>query len=153
MAIIDINPETKDKTQALIDCTVRLIDKDNTAFDYKIDQGIGFEGDRAAHPYIKNYLGSLDVVDEQKILILNKDGSERLGPINIPSGKLPVFRLRTRGLGKAGVTKFIIVGLVDKESQELHFLDIHGKENVETSPQSTGLYGQIGLLPEELERL
>jgi len=154
MAIIDINPETKGKTQDLVDCSIRLLDKDNNAFDYKIDLGINFTGsERAEHPYIKNYLGMVDVVEEQRIVILNKDGSERLGPIPIPPGKLPIFRLRTRGGGKAGVNKFIVVGLVDKKSQELHFLDINGKETVEKRPKPTGIYGQIVLLPEELERL
>lgn len=150
MKFIDINPKTKDKTQALIDCSVRLIGEDNNVYDYKIDQGVGFNGDRAAHPYIKNYLGSLDVIKEQRIVVLNKDGSERLGPIVIASGKLPVFRLQTRGGGKEGVQKFIVIGLVDKLSQELHFLDIHGKETVLTNASEAD---KIELMPEELARL
>jgi len=154
MAIIDINPDTKDKTQALVDCTVRILDGDSH-LDYKLDHGLNYsagDNNRSEHPYIKEYLGNTDKIDEQQIVILNKDGSERLGPIKIPGGKLAVFRLRTRQ-DRNGVHKFIVVGIVDHESQELHFLDIHGNETVETNPPEGGPTGKIILLPEELERL
>ena len=155
--MIDINLKTKDKTQALMDCSVRLLDQNNNPHDYKIDQGnnfqVGKHGERKDHPYIKEFIPMIEKSQPQKIVILNKDGSERLGPIMIPVGKIPVFRIRTRGGGSKGISKFTIVGIVDKTSQELHFLDVFGNETVETNPPISGEHSKINLMPEELVRL
>jgi len=149
MKIVDVNPKTKDKTQALVDCSIRVIE-DGQSYDYKINRD--YSGDRAKHPYIASYLSGIRKDFTEQILVLNKDGTERLGPINVPAGKIPVFRLRTR-TDRNGVYKFILIGIVDKSSQELHFLDIHGKEEIITSPQDHGPYKKINLMQEELARL
>lgn len=153
MKIIDTNPKTEKLTNALMGCSVRLLDEKDNNIDYRLNQNVGFMGERAAHPYIKHYLGSLDKIKEQRIVVLNSDGTERLGPITIPSGKIPVFRLRTKGGPIEGVQKFIIIGIVDKSSQTLHCLDIHGVENIVTSPPEHGPTKKIDLMPEELARL
>ena len=154
MKIIDINPETKALTEAIAECSIRILYKNNTHYDYKVNQGDEYHGDdRANHPYIKNYLGNIKVNEVQQILILNKDGTERFGPIEIPSGKLPAFRLRTFGGSSKGVNRYLVIGIVDKTSQILHFIYRDGSHVESTSPPPLGPVGKIGLLEEELKRL
>ena len=145
--------QTQNLTQDLMKCTVRLIHSGDQHVDYPVDSGKAFNGQRQNHPYIKNFLGALDSIQEQQILILNPDGSERLGPITIPAGRIPVFRIRSRFYNEEMMTKSIIIGIVNRDDQELHFLDIHGNETITSSPTDHGFTKKIELLPEELERL
>lgn len=156
MKLVDSNPKTMDKTQALVDCSVRVIE-DGQHYDYRIDASKDFvlkedNSNRSQHPYIASYLSGIRKDFAEQILVLNKDGSERLGPIEVPKGAIPVFRLRTRN-DRNGVYKFIIIGIVNKSSQTLHFLDIHGKSEVVTSPPDHGPTKKIDLMSEELARL
>ena len=145
--------KTAELTNDLMNCSVRLIHGNNKHIDYEINSGHEFSGERTAHPYIRDFLGALDSIEEQQILILNPDGSERLGPINIPTGKIPVFRIRSRFYDKNLMRKAIIIGIVDRSNQELHFLDINGNETTTSSPTEHGFTKKIELMPEELERL
>lgn len=153
MQIIDVNPETKHLTEALTKCKVRILFADGSKFDYDVTRANTYAGNPQDHPYIKDFLNKTKINEKQQILILNEDGTERLGPIEIPPGKLPVIRMRTRGGSSKGVNKFIVIGLVDKNSQVLHFLDRDGKAVVVTSPTETGPDGKIVLIEQELSRL
>lgn len=153
MKLIDVNPQTKALTEAINECSIRLFQSNGSHYDYKVNQSDGYAGDRKNHPYIKNYLGSIKVKETQQVLVLNKDGTERFGPINIPSGKLPVFRLRTTGGGTKGVDKYLVIGLVDKNSQTLYFVYRDGKHTESANPPQLGPEGKIELLEEESERL
>lgn len=144
---------TRQKTDDLMNCSVRLIHDNNQHTDYKINSGQSHDGPRELHPYIHHFLGALEAVQEQQILILNEDGSERLGPIDIPAGKIPVFRIRSRFYNQDMMRKSIIIGIVDQNSQELHFLDIDGNETTISSPSEHGFTKKIELMPEEIARL
>jgi len=157
MKFVDVNPKTEKLTKSLENCSIRVIE-DGQSYDYKIDQSLNFvlkedNSNRAQHPYIASYLSGIRKDFTEQILVLNEDGTERLGPIDIPAGKIPVFRLRTRGGDSKGVQKFIVIGIVDKSSQTLHCLDIHGVPKIVTSPPDHGPTKKIELMPEELARL
>ncbi len=153
MKLIDVNPETKALTEAIADCSIRILYKNNTHYDYRVNQGDEYSGDRANHPYIKDYLGNIKVNETQQILVLNKDGTERFGPLEIPSGKLPAFRLRTFGGSSKGVDRYLVIAIVDNNSQVLHFLYRDGSHVESRDPPALGPVGKIELLEEEKTRL
>ena len=149
--------ETENLTKSLEGCSIRVIE-DGQAYDYKIDASKGFvlkadNSNRSQHPYIASFLSGIRKDFTEQILVLNEDGTERIGPINIPAGKIPVFRIRNRIGGKNGTEKFIIIGIVDKSSQVLHSLNIYGTVTEVTSPPEHGPNKKIELMPEELSRL
>ena len=142
--------ETEKLTNSLENCSIRVIE-DGQSYDYKINHN--YSGERSGHPYIASYLSGIRKDFIEQILVLNEDGTERIGPINIPTGKIPVFRIRNRIGGKNGTEKFIVIGIVDKSSQVLHSLNIYGTVTEVTSPPDHGPNKKIDLMSEELARL
>ncbi len=149
--------ETENLTHSLENCSIRVIE-DGQSYDYRIDASLDFvlkkdNSNRSQHPYIASYLSGIRKDFTEQILVLNEDGTERIGPIDIPVGKIPVFRIRNRIGGKNGTEKFIVIGIVDKSSQVLHCLNIYGTVIEVTSPPDHGPNKKIDLMPEELSRL
>lgn len=151
MRIIDIDPATKPLTEKIHNSSIRVIHADGKQFNYKFNNNFKVKPDhsnRKDHPYISEYLANLDSSQEQTVIILNPNGTERYGPIKVPAGKIAVFRLHTRGDAR-GVDTYLKLAIVDKTTQQIHKIRRNGTNEIfdHTSPL------KINLMSEELSRL
>ena len=149
--ITDTNPATMPLTKKIWSSSIRVLYQDGTKFDYKFENNFKIKPDnsnRAEHPYIKDYLAKVDSKQNQTVLILNPDGTERYGPINVPSGKIAIFRMHTRNKPD-NVDVYLKLAVVDKSTQQIHKVRRNGTNEIfdHTSPL------KINLMPEELSRL
>lgn len=78
------------------------------------------------------------------------DGDKILDTITFPQGY--TFAYRQRSLGKLNspmTEKYVIMGIVNKNEQILHFVDKDGKIEIIDTPEEFAKYGRINLIPEE----
>lgn len=89
----------------------------------------------------RNKLESVVLFDDDKIL----------DSISFNDGYTFAYRMRSIGsLNTPAKERFIILGMVNKDEQILHFIDESGKIEIIDTPEEFAKYGKINLNEDEL---
>ena len=78
------------------------------------------------------------------------DDDNVLDTISFPDGYTFAYRMRSMGkLSDPSKEKFVILGIVNKDEQILHFIDESGNVEIIDTPDEFAKYGKINLTDEE----
>lgn len=79
------------------------------------------------------------------------DGEKEIDSVTFPKGFTFAYRMRNRGkLSDPSRERIIVLGIVNKNEQILHFINEDNKIEIIDTPEEFALYGKINLREDEV---
>lgn len=114
---------------------LRCVYNDGNSLEFTTDNAVNYKNiDRSK-------LESVVLFDDDKIL----------DTISFNDGYTFAYRMRNIGeLNSPATERYVILGMVNKDNQILHFVDESGKVEIIDTPEEFAKYGKINLTEDEL---